>query len=99
MDKENLSMKKVWFSGMDNCLTVAGIYNGVRAYSEKVCGFLIYIHCRNHQLALCFTHLVPKYEDFVKFDILLGLLNEYLNITNHLLLLLTRSIWEKKNRR
>ena len=135
VDIENLSMKKVRFSGMDGCLTMAGIYNGVWAYFEKVCGFLIYIHCRNHRLALCFMHLVPKYEHFVKFDSLLhnlflllensnvksnifeevqnayglkayklrkavitrwlsheGLLKEYLNITNHLLLLLTRSI-------
>ena len=71
MDKENLSMKKVQFSGMDGCSTIAGIYNGVRGYFEKICGFLIYIHCRNDRLALCFTHLVLKYEDFVKFYSLL----------------------------
>ena len=80
MDKENLSMKKVRFSGMDGCSTMAGIYNGVRAYFEKVCGFLIYIHRRNHRLALCLTHLVPKYEDFVKFDRLL--LNLFLLLKN-----------------
>ena len=80
MDKENLHMKKVQFSGIDGCSTMAGIYNGVWAYFEKVCGFLMYIHCRNHQLALCFTHLVPKYEDFVKFDSLL--LNLFLLLKN-----------------
>ena len=79
MDKENLSMKKAGFPGMDDCSTMAGIYNGVRAYLE-VCGFLIYIHCRNHRLTLCFKHLVPKYEDFVIFDSLL--LNLFLLLKN-----------------
>ena len=60
MEKENLSMKTVRFSGMDGCSTMAGIYNGARAFFEKVYGFLIYIHCRNHRLALCFTHLVQN---------------------------------------
>ena len=47
MDKENLSIKKAGFPAMDDCSTMAGIHNGVQAYL-KVCGFLIYIHCRNH---------------------------------------------------
>ena len=41
MEKENLSMKTVRFSGMDGCSTMAGIYNGVRAFFEKVYGFLM----------------------------------------------------------
>ena len=31
MDKENLSIKKAGFPAMDDCSTMAGIYNGVQA--------------------------------------------------------------------
>ena len=41
---------------------------------------LIYIHYRNHRPALCFTHLIPKYDDFVRLDSLL--LNLYLLLKN-----------------
>ena len=59
---------------------MAGIYHGVRSYSEQCSGHLVYIHYRNHRLALCFTHLIPKYDDFVKFNSVL--LNLYLLLKN-----------------
>ena len=65
---------------MDGCSTMAAIYHGVRSYLEQCSGHLVYIHFRNHRLALCFTHLIPKYDDFVKFDSLL--LNLYLLLKN-----------------
>ena len=66
--RENLEITNVRFSGMDGCSTVTGIYHGVRSYLEQYSGHLVYIHCHNHRLALSFTHLIPKYDDFVKFD-------------------------------
>ena len=69
--RENLEITNVRFSGMDGCSTVAGIYHGVRSYLEQYSGHLGYIHCPNHRLALSFTHLIPKYDSFVKFDSLL----------------------------
>ena len=75
-----LEISNVRFSGMDGCSTMAGTYHGVRSYFEQCSGHLVYIHYRNHRLALCFTHLIPKYDDFVKFDSLL--LNLYLLLKN-----------------
>ena len=74
--RENLEITNVRYSGMDGCSTMAGIYHGVRSYSEQCSGYLVYIHCCNLRPALCFTHLIPKYDDFVKFNSLL--LNLYL---------------------
>ena len=68
------------FSGMNGCSTMTGIYHGVQSYFEQWSGHLVYIHYRNRSLAFCFTHLIPKYDDFVKFDSLL--LNLYLLLKN-----------------
>lgn len=51
--------------------TMFGIYKEVRLYFDKNSGHLVYIDCRNHRLAICFTHLVPKYKDFVRLNSLL----------------------------
>ena len=68
------------FSVMEGCSTMTGIYHGVRSYFEQCSGHLVYIHYRNHRPALCFTHLIPKYDDFVRLDSLL--LNLYLLLKN-----------------
>ena len=47
---------------------------------EQCSGHLVYINCCNHRLALCFTHLIMKYDDFVEFHRLL--LNLYLLLKN-----------------
>ena len=73
--RENLQITNVRF-----CSTMAGIYHGVRSYFEQCSGHLVYINCRNHRLTLCFTHLILKYGEFVKFDSLL--LNLYLLLKN-----------------
>ena len=56
------------------------IYHSVRSYFEQCSRHLVYIHYRNHRPALCFAHLIPKYDDFVRFDSLL--LNLYLLLKN-----------------
>ena len=65
---------------MDGCFTMAWIYHGVRSYFEQYSGHSVFIHSQNHRLALCFTHLIPKHDNFVKFDSLL--LNVYLLLKN-----------------
>ena len=78
--RENPKITNVRFSGMNGCSTMARIYHGVRSHVEQCSGHLVYIHCRNHRLALFFTHVIPKYDNFVKFDSLL--LNLYLLLKN-----------------
>ena len=76
LNKENIDISRVLFAGMDGCSTMSGEHNGVKRRFEDICSHNMYIHCRNHRLALCFAHLIPQYEAFSQFDALL--LNLYL---------------------
>ena len=78
--RENLEITNVRFSGMNGCSTKVKIYHSVQSDFEQCSGHLVYIHCSNYRLELCFTHLIPKYDNFVKFDSLL--LNLYLLLKN-----------------
>ena len=69
--RENLEITNVRFSGMDGCSTMARICHSVQSYLEQCSGHLVYIHCHNHRLALCFTYIIPKYDNFVTFESLL----------------------------
>ena len=57
-----------------------GVHNGVQAHFKKGCSHHSSIHCRNHRLALCFSHLTPWHKPFENFDGLL--LNLYLLLKN-----------------
>ena len=65
---------------MDDCTVMAGEHNGLKSRIGKVVPHFIYLHCRNHHLALCFTHLIPQFKQFENFDGLL--LNLYLLLKN-----------------
>ena len=74
--QEGIEISRIVFSGMDGCSTMSGEHNGLKKLLDDTCSHNVYIHCRNHRLALCFAHLIPKYEEFFEFDGLL--LNLYL---------------------
>ena len=76
----DLDLKKINFAGMNGCSTMAGDHNGVKVYFDKSTSHFTFIHCRNHRLALCFAHLIPKFDEFKGFDSLL--LNLYLLLKN-----------------
>ena len=79
--RENeLDIKRTRFAGMDECYTMAGEHAGVKQLLAAATYHFVYIHCRNHRLALCFAHLIPKFPDFENFDSLL--LNLYLLMKN-----------------
>ena len=79
--RENeLDIKRTRFAGMDGCSTMAGEHAGLKQLLAAATYHFVYIHCRNHQLALCFAHLIPKFLDFENFDSLL--LNLYLLMKN-----------------
>ena len=80
LKKHAIDITRVCFSGMDGCATMMGEHNGVRAHFDKNCSHHSCIHCRNHRLALCFSHLIPWYKSFENFDGLL--LNLYLLLKN-----------------
>ena len=70
--RENkIDIENTRFSGMDGCSTMSGEKGGVRSFFEKVSGHVVYVHCRNHRLALCFSHLITDFDVLVKFDSLL----------------------------
>ena len=80
LKNNNIDMTRVRFSGMDGCSTMLGEHNGVTVHFKENCSHHSSIHCRNHRLALCFSHLIPFYKQFENFDGLL--LNLYLMLKN-----------------
>ena len=80
LKNNNIDMTRVRFSGMDGCSTILGHHNGVTVHFKENCSHHSSIHCRNHRLALCFSHLIPFYKQFENFDGLL--LNLYLMLKN-----------------
>ena len=85
---EGLDFEKALFSGMDGCSTMSGQLNGVKAHFEKLSGHTSYVHCRNHRLALCFVHLIPKFPLFTHYDsflLNLYLLFDYSSVKNNIL--------------
>ena len=75
--RENvLDIKCARSASMDGCFTMAGEHAGVKQLLAAATYHFVYIHCRNHQLSLCFAHLIPKFPDFKNFYSLL--LNLYL---------------------
>ena len=80
LQEKGVEITRIRFVGMDGCSTMSGEHNGVRSFFERSTNHFIYIHCRNHCLALYFAHLIPQFEDFKKFDGLL--LKLYLLLKN-----------------
>ena len=73
-------MQKIRFQGMYGYSTMSGQQNGICAHFQNSSPFLVYVHCRNHRLALCFAPIIPRYPNMVKFDSLL--LNLFLILKN-----------------
>ena len=65
---------------MDGCSTISEEHNSSQRLLGDSTTHFAYIYCRNHGLALCFTHLIPEVRAFEKFDSLL--LNLYLLMKN-----------------
>eukprot|EP00111_Clytia_hemisphaerica_P019691 TCONS_00058113-protein len=74
--KNEINLDHARFGGMDGCTVMSGEHNGLKALLGNITPHFIYIHCRNHRLALCFAHLIPEFKEFENFDGLL--LNLYL---------------------
>ena len=80
MKKNEIDITRISFSGMDGCSTMLGEHKGVTVHFKRNCSHHSSIHCRNHRLALCFSHLIPWYKPFENFDGLL--LNLFLLLKN-----------------
>jgi hypothetical protein len=71
LKKKEIDITRICFSGMDGCSTMLGEHKGVSQHFKRNCSHHSSIHCRNHRLALCFSHLIPWYKPFENFDGLL----------------------------
>ena len=80
LKKNGIDFSRIRLSGMDGCPTMLGDHNGVTAHLRENCSHHSSIHCRNHRLALCFSHLIPFHKEFEHFDGLL--LNLFLLLKN-----------------
>ena len=67
-EKNDVDLKRTRFAGMDGCIVIAGENNGLKSRIGEVAPCFIYLHCRNHCLALCFAHLIPQFKEFENFD-------------------------------
>ena len=65
--------KVIRFSGLDDKNTMNEERNGLQRLVRHT-SHSLYINCRNHRLALCFVHLLPKYDALTRFDTLLILI-------------------------
>ena len=74
---KNFEITSIGFSALDGCSTMSRILHGIQSYFDKSSGDLKYIYCN---LELCFTYLITKYDEFVKFHSLL--LNLFLLLKN-----------------
>ena len=78
--ENGLDITSTRFAGMDGCSTMAGEHAGVKELLAAATFHFVYIHCRNHRLALCFAHLIPQFSEFENFDSVL--LSLYLLLKN-----------------
>jgi hypothetical protein len=59
------------FSGLDGTNAMSGERKGLQRLIRHTSPHSMYINCRNHRLALCLVHLIPKYPKLKELDALL----------------------------
>ena len=64
LEAKEIDITRMSFSGLDGCSTMMGVHKGVQAHFKKGCSHHSSINCRNHRLALCFSHLKPWHKPF-----------------------------------
>ena len=65
------SSKFIRFVGLDGTNAMSGERKGLQRLIRRMSPHSLYINCRNHRLALCLVHLLPKYGTLTKLDGLL----------------------------
>ena len=63
--------KFIRFVGLDGTNAMTGERKGLQRLIRHTSPHSLYINCRNHRLALCLVHLLPKYGTLTKLDGLL----------------------------
>lgn len=72
--EKDLDLTKIRFACLDGTNSMSGEISGLQRRIRNVAPHSLYINCRSHRLALCFKHLIHKYQWLDEIDrLLLGL--------------------------
>ena len=72
LDSKGIDPSKfIRFVGLDGTIPMSGERKGLQRLICHMLPHSLYINCRNHRLALCLVHLLPRYGTLSKLDGLL----------------------------
>ena len=71
LEAKALDSSLIRFSGLDGTNAMSGERKGLQRLIRHPSPYAQYLNCKNHRLALCLVHLIPKYQKLTELDDLL----------------------------
>ena len=71
LEAKGLDSSLIPFSGLDGINAMSGECKGLQQLIWHTSPYAQYLNCKNHRLALCLVHLIPKYQKLTELDGLL----------------------------
>ena len=71
LEAKGLDSSLIHFSVLDGTNAMSGERKGLQQLIQHTSPYAQYLNCRNHRLALCLVHLIPKYQKLTELDGLL----------------------------
>ena len=71
LEAKGLDSSLIRFSGLDGTNAMSGERKGLQRLIHHTSPYAQYLNCKNHRLALCLVHLIPKYQKLSELDGLL----------------------------
>ena len=92
----SINIKQARFACMDTTNVNSGKKGGLKRYLANEVPLLNWVGCGNHKLALCFKHLLPKYQTVFATDAFLEALWKFFKYRPLAMNLLDQSATEKR---
>ena len=80
MGAKGLDSSLIRFSGLDGTNAMSGEHKDLQWLIWHTSPFAQYLNCKNHILALCLVHLIPKYQKLTELD---GVATGFKTVKNH----------------
>ena len=71
LESKHLDKSYLRFSGLDGTNAMSGERKGLQRLLRHTAPHAQYLNCRNHRLALCLVHLIPRHKKLLELDWLL----------------------------
>ena len=71
IESKGLDTSSIRFSGLDGTNAMSGERKGLQRLICHTSPHAHYLNCKNHRLALCLVHLIPRYQKLIELDGLL----------------------------